>query len=290
MMPLFLPQPASGHRERALSGGSVFDSGGTSLPRCKAEGPCLALKASDGRWRLFFSPFALDVRENEGGNEPGGHFRQRGRLPSDMPPRTKKLSKRPGSNQSAETFERLYQEHVDRIYRYAHRLCGEAESAKDLVQETFLNAYRGLKGFRGEAQLSTWLYTIASRACMRMRRKRKGEPEHELSLDEFVPASDGELRLQIPIDGLTPEEALQNKQLREALDQAINRLPKKYRMTLVLRDMEGLSAKEVGAIMGANERAVKSRLHRARLFVRKELSDRGLSHEDHQTGSERGGP
>jgi RNA polymerase sigma-70 factor (ECF subfamily) len=168
------------------------------------------------------------------------------------------------------------------IYRYAHRLCGEVEAAKDLVQETFLNAYRGLKDFRGEAQISTWLYTIASRACMRMRRKRKGEPERELSLDEFVPTSEGEFRLQIPIDGLTPEQALQNKELREALDQAINKLPKKYRMTLVLRDMEGLSAKEVGTIMGLTERAVKSRLHRARLFVRRELSARGMTQEDHQ--------
>jgi RNA polymerase sigma-70 factor (ECF subfamily) len=117
---------------------------------------------------------------------------------------------------------------------------------------------------------------------MRMRRKRKGEPERELSLDEFVPTSEGEFRLQIPIDGLTPEQALQNKELREALDQAINKLPKKYRMTLVLRDMEGLSAKEVGTIMGLTERAVKSRLHRARLFVRRELSARGMTQEDHQ--------
>jgi RNA polymerase sigma-70 factor, ECF subfamily len=184
-------------------------------------------------------------------------------------------------------FDQLYRDHVDLIYRYAHRLCGEAEAAKDLVQETFLNAYRGLKDFRGEAQISTWLYTIASRACMRMRRKRKGEPERELSLDEFVPTSEGEFRLQIPIDGLTPEQALQNKELQEALDQAINNLPKKYRITLVLRDMEGLSAKEVGAIMGVNERAVKSRLHRARLFVRRELSARGITQDDHQSGSGR---
>lgn len=190
------------------------------------------------------------------------------------------------TNQESGEFDKLYRDHVELIYRYAHRLCGEMESAKDLVQETFLNAYRGLKDFRGEAQVSTWLYTIASRACMRMRRKRKGEPERELSLDEFVPTSEGEFRLQIPMEGLTPEEALQNKELREALDQAINKLPKKYRMTLVLRDMEGLSAKEVGAIMGVNERAVKSRLHRARLFVRRELSARGITQHDHQAGQQ----
>lgn len=187
---------------------------------------------------------------------------------------------RPASSQGArDTFEALYKDNVDLIYRYASRLCGETEAAKDLVQETFLNAYRGFKNFRGAAQISTWLYTIASRACLRMRRRRKGAPERELSLDEFIPTSDGEFRLQIPVEGLNPEDALQNKQLREALDVAIGKLPKKYKMVLVLRDMEGLSAKDVGAIMGLNERAVKSRLHRARLFVRRELSARGLAED-----------
>lgn len=185
--------------------------------------------------------------------------------------------------QSTEAFDKLYREHVDLVYRYAHRLCGEPESAKDLVQETFLNAYRGLKDFRGESRISTWLYTIASRACLRMRRKRKGAPERELSLEEFVPTSEGEFRLQIAVDGLTPEQALENKELREALEQAINKLPKKYRMALVLRDMEGLSAGETGAIMGLTERAVKSRLHRARLFVRRELSAGGIAQEDRQS-------
>src|SRR6185437_367631 len=120
--------------------------------------------------------------------------------------------------QSAKNFDTLYKDHVDLMYRFAHRLCGEPEAAKDLVQETFLNAYRGLRQFRGDAKISTWLYTIASRACLRMRRKRKGAPERELSLEEFVPSSEGEFRLQIPIDGLTPQQALENKELREALD------------------------------------------------------------------------
>jgi len=175
------------------------------------------------------------------------------------------------------TFDRLYRDHVDLMYRFANRLCGETEAAKDLVQETFLNAYRGFKNFRGDAQVSTWLYTIASRACLRMRRRRKGAPERELSLDEFIPTSEGEFRLQIPVDGLSPEEALQNKELRQALDIAIDKLPKKYKMVLVLRDMEGLSAKEVGTVMNVSERAVKSRLHRARLFIRRELSARGIT-------------
>ena len=190
--------------------------------------------------------------------------------------------------ESPEAFDTLYREHVDLVYRYAQRLCGEVEAAKDLVQETFLNAYRGLSHFRGDAKLSTWLYTIASRACLRMRRRRKGAPERELSLEEFVPTSEGEFRLQIPIDGLTPDQALENKELRQALEQAIDKLPKKYRIVLVLRDMEGLSASEVSGIIRLSERAVKSRLHRARLFVRRELSARGMTQDDrHATGRRR---
>jgi RNA polymerase sigma-70 factor, ECF subfamily len=177
------------------------------------------------------------------------------------------------------SFDQLYRDHIDIMYRFAYRLCGEAEAAKDLVQETFLNAYRAYDRFRGDAQVSTWLYAIASHACLRMRRKRKGEPDRELSLEEFVPTSEGEFVLQIPMEGLSPQEALENKELRQILDRAIAKLPQKYRMVLVLRDMEGLSAKEVGSILGLNERAIKSRLHRARLFVRKELSGRGLAND-----------
>src|SRR5512134_1918102 len=200
-----------------------------------------------------------------------------------MRPLAQQQPKQPSPSLEPQGFDKLYRDHADLIYRYAHRLCGEPESAKDLVQETFLNAYRGLKDFRGDSRISTWLYTIASRACLRMRRKRKGAPERELSLEEFVPTSEGEFRLQIAVDGLTPEQALENKELREALEQAINKLPKKYRMALVLRDMEGLSAGETGAIMGLTERAVKSRLHRARLFVRRELSAGGIAQEDRQS-------
>ena len=119
-------------------------------------------------------------------------------------------------------FDQLYRDHVDVMYRFAYRLCGEAEAAKDLVQETFLNAYRAYDRFRGDAQVSTWLYAIASHACQRMRRKRKGEPERELSLTEFVPTSEGEFALQIPMEGLSPQEALENKELRaEVMAQTI---------------------------------------------------------------------
>ncbi len=182
----------------------------------------------------------------------------------------------PDGRRRHDAFDRLYRDNVDRLYRFAQRMCGPGEDAQDLVQETFLKAYRGLAGFRGEAQASTWLYAIAARAAMRMRRKRTGQPDYELSLEQFLPTSSGELTLQIPAKGLTPEEALERKEIREALHEAIQALSPKYRAVLVLRDMEGLTAKEVGAVMGLHERAVKSRLHRARLFIRKRLSQNGL--------------
>jgi RNA polymerase sigma-70 factor (ECF subfamily) len=173
-------------------------------------------------------------------------------------------------------FDTIYREHADQLFAFGQKICGHAEDAKDLVQETFLNAYRGLNDFRGDAKVSTWLYAIAARACIRMRRKKKDAPDRELSLDEFLPTDEGELRLQPVAAGLDPEQALQNKELKNALDKAIQALPRHYRVVLVLRDMEGLSAREVGSIMGLNERAVKSRLHRARLFVRQRLSQKGL--------------
>ena len=203
-----------------------------------------------------------------------------------MPSRTSKQSRDCAATdgKAVAAFDRLYREHVDRMYRFAQRLCGSPDDAKDLVQETFLSAYRGLKDFRGDSSVSTWLYTIAAHACQRMRRKRKGEPEYELSLDALIPTSDGDMPLQVPGHDLSPEERLEHKELRRSLLTAVQKLPKKYRMVLVLRDMEGLSAKETGAVMGLTERAVKSRLHRARLFVRHELggeraTDKGVAVE-----------
>ncbi len=173
-------------------------------------------------------------------------------------------------------FDAIYREHADKLFAFGQKICGHVEDAKDLVQERFLNAYRGLDRFRGEAKISTWLYAIAARVCIRKRRKKKDAPDRELSLDEFLPTEEGELRLQPVAVGLDPEQALQNKELKDALEGAVQALPKHYRLVLVLRDMEGLSAKEVGGIMGLNARAVISRLHRARLFVRQRLSQKGI--------------
>lgn len=131
-------------------------------------------------------------------------------------------------------FDRIFNENSDRLFAFGQRICGHVEDAKDLVQETFLNAYQSLDGFRGEAKISTWLYTIAARVCIRKRRKKKDAPDRELSLEEFLPSGKDDLHFQPIADGLDPEKALQRQELREALTDALQKLPRPYRLVLVL--------------------------------------------------------
>lgn len=172
----------------------------------------------------------------------------------------------------ATAFEALFERHADRVYGFAQRMCGHAEDAQDVVQETFMAALKGLKEFRKQSRLSTWLYKVASSVCLKKRRKRKGEPKQTLSIENFIPDTAGHGRaLQIPDWSSLADDKVYNKQLSGMLREAILELPREYRIVLVLRDMEGLSARETGRALGISVAAVKSRLHRARLFVRERL-------------------
>jgi RNA polymerase sigma-70 factor (ECF subfamily) len=170
-----------------------------------------------------------------------------------------------------ESLSALVDAYGSRIYGFASRMCRSREDAYDVMQDTFLAAVRSARDFRGEGKLSTWLFRIAANACRKMRRHGKFEPATHLSLDELVaepPAGDA------PGDTDTPEAALQRADLRDALESAIGDLPKPYRAVLVLRDVEGLSTEEVAEALDLSVPAVKTRLHRARLFVRQRLVGR----------------
>lgn len=171
-------------------------------------------------------------------------------------------------------FLLLVERYEGRIYNFAARMCRSREQAWDVLQETFVGALRGVRDFRGDARLSTWLFKIAANACLRMKRRRKGEPERELSLEDFMPKSAGEAGAALVDPGETPEAALLRTDLRERLDAGIAALPPAYRAVLVLRDLEGLSAAETAEALGLEIAAVKSRLHRARLFLRERLAAR----------------
>jgi RNA polymerase sigma-70 factor (ECF subfamily) len=160
----------------------------------------------------------------------------------------------------------LLERHQAQIYRFGLKMCRDPEDAKDVLQDTMLSVARSLPAFRGQAALSTWLYTIARSFCAKRRRRSKFAPEFEHSLDH--PKLDSE---QLADSAPAPDAALADRQRDQALHAAIDGLSPAYREVLVLRDMEGLPAQEVAQVLGLGVAAVKSRLHRARKAVRDRL-------------------
>lgn len=170
-----------------------------------------------------------------------------------------------------DAFEELVSRYAGRLYSMGRRMCGNDDDAEDMLQETFIAAFKGMDAFRAEAKFSVWLFQIAKHACMRMRRKSKFAPRETLSLEELAPNEDELKTLSVANWRRTPIDELLNKELQGALDEAVQLLPPDHRMVLLLRDVEGFSAEETGQIIGVSVPAVKSRLHRARLFARKHL-------------------
>jgi RNA polymerase sigma-70 factor (ECF subfamily) len=172
-------------------------------------------------------------------------------------------------------LEELVRAHQTRVYNFAMRMCRNVEDAKDILQETFLGMLRSIKDFRAESRFSTWLYRIASNACLKKRRRgvHDPKPEQELSLDELMPrpGPDG-VRPEVADWSQDAEGALLRGELSEKMEAAIDRLPREYKIVLVLRDVEGFSAEETAEMLKLSVPAVKSRLHRARVFVRRELA------------------
>jgi RNA polymerase sigma-70 factor (ECF subfamily) len=168
-------------------------------------------------------------------------------------------------------FDQFVETYGDRIYGFGMRVCGEREDARDVAQDTLLQAFRSIKSVREPGALRSWLYRVASNACLMKRRKGKHEPQRELSLDELMPSRPDDARLEIPDVSALPDLALERSRVRVAVREAIEELPPHYRIVLVLRDMEQLSTREVAEALDLPETTVKMRLHRARLMVRRQL-------------------
>jgi len=140
-----------------------------------------------------------------------------------------------------------------------------------MIQETFLNVFRYIKDFRYETKFKNWLYKVASSTCIKKRRKSKFAPEKELSLDDYHPENQTEVPDHVPDWALMPLDKLLNQELSSTINQEILSLPKKYRLVIVLRDIEGFSTAETAQILGLSPSNVKVRLHRARLYLRDKL-------------------
>lgn len=169
-----------------------------------------------------------------------------------------------------EAIPRLLEKHGDLIYSLGLRLCDTPDAAEDLVQETFLRALRSWEGFEGRSRPSTWLYTIATRACRRMQRRKAGQPRRMEPLSRLLPSGD-EGVVQIPA-GDDPEEEAARREAVEAVRAAIAELPLDFRLPFVLKEMAGFSVAEVSDVLGVKEATVKTRLHRARLRVREAVA------------------
>ncbi len=167
-----------------------------------------------------------------------------------------------------ELFHQLVAKYSRRLYNFGLRMCKDQQDAEDMIQDTFLNVFRYLKTFRFETQFRNWLYRIAASACLKKKRNVKFAPQRELALEEF---STGVMAEEPPLWAAQPLDKVLNQELGNTLHSAIQDLPEKYRIVLILRDIEEFSTAEAAQILNLSEANIKVRLHRARLYVREAL-------------------
>lgn len=170
----------------------------------------------------------------------------------------------------ADAFAALLERYEKAVYHHALRMAGSAEDAEDLAQEVFWKAWQGLPAFQGNSAFSTWLYRLTSNACIdffRRERKHRGA----FSLD----GEEQELARRIPDPRLTPQRELERRELQDAVRQGLLKLSQDHREILVLREIDGLSYDEIGAVLGLSLGTVKSRIARARLSLAKILRESG---------------
>jgi RNA polymerase sigma-70 factor (ECF subfamily) len=170
--------------------------------------------------------------------------------------------------------DRLVERYGDRVYRLAMRITGLNEDAEEAAQDALWTAARKIHMFKGESAFGSWIYRITANAAYQKLRTRR-QKSAEIAIEDVLPSLDGDGRHFEPMDDWSnrvDEQALQGE-LRRVLQQAIDGLPADYRTALVLHDVEGLSNPDIAEALNISLPAVKSRVHRSRLFVRKQLAD-----------------
>lgn len=171
-------------------------------------------------------------------------------------------------------FSELVGRYRQLVFRFSFNVCRDKVKAEETLQDTFVNVYRKLDQFDGRSKFTTWLYSIVTNNCL-MKRRRSLLNKATVSIEEITPKERHEDGPQIhtPQWRHTPLDEAMSKELRERLDRAILKLPTDYRLVFILRDVEEQSAAETAKIMKITIPAVKSRLRRARIFLRSELNE-----------------
>ena len=186
-------------------------------------------------------------------------------MPAAAEPNDEELVQR-SQRDDERAFGELVRRYESKVYSLALRMVRNPEDAEDVLQDTFLRAFRGIKSFRGSSTFSTWIYRIAANsALMRLRKK-------QLPTVSIEDSDERETPITIMDWKPTPVEQLLSQETFQAMEEAIESLPPEFRQVFILRDVEELSNAEVAEILDLSVAAVKSRLHRARLKVRNRLA------------------
>lgn len=182
-----------------------------------------------------------------------------------------------------EAFDRFVEYFRTKIFNYSWLMCGHREDAEEVAQETLLTVFESFDKLREPERVRPWIFRIAKNACLMKRRKSIYAPARELSLDELMlmtnHESDSYAKLQIADWSLLPDEQIQRAEVKAVLQRAITELPEMYKSVILLRDMEELSTQETAQILDVSVDSVKTRLHRARLAVRKQLDAYFQAHD-----------
>jgi RNA polymerase sigma-70 factor (ECF subfamily) len=187
-----------------------------------------------------------------------------------MPPKSENKLLAAAKRGDERAVRQLIDTHSPRLYNLALRILRHPQDAEDAVQETFITALDKLDQFDGRAEFSTWIYRIAVNASLMALRKKRSRHRKEESLE--VPQFE-DIRSRELVDwDADPGHELLDAEMRETMEAAIEKLPAKYRVVFVLRDLEGLSIEETRQTLGLSAANVKVRLMRARLFLREALS------------------
>ena len=180
-----------------------------------------------------------------------------------------------------QAMEDIVERYEGPIFNFLLRMCGHVQDAEDVTQETFLSAFRSLPELREKTKLRNWLFRIASRACLKKRRKKKFEPHKEIPLEALSDRMGSRGKDEIRDWSSDPAGDLLRSELRQVLEEAIKSLPRKYRLVFNLRDLSGFDTEETAEILGITTQSVKTRLHRARLYLRQRISRHYLDGESH---------
>lgn len=171
-----------------------------------------------------------------------------------------------------EAFARLMRDNEKRIYNLTLRMTGNPEDAMDLAQEAFLNAWRGLKFFKGDSAFSTWVYRLASNACIDFLRRQKRRRDICAPMPTY---EEDDSQPDIPDDRFQPQQELERQELRQTVLQGLEQLSPEHRQVLVMREINGLSYQEIADVLDLESGTVKSRIARARISLRKILLEGG---------------